>query len=205
MNVFFDLDGTLLNSKKRLYLLFKELVPKSNLTFEKYWKLKRNKINHKSILIDNYNYSEDDYINFEKNFFEKIELIDYLKHDTLVNGVYETLETLSMKDKLYIITMRQNKDNLYSQLKQFSITKYFTDILISEKKYNKTELIRMVQFQNSDFIIGDTDYDILTGTNLGIQTIAVCYGFLNKKKIIEYKPNYIVSKLPKVVSILYPE
>ena len=43
MKIFFDLDGTLIDSKLRMYNLFQELVPQSNLTFVEYWEYKKNK------------------------------------------------------------------------------------------------------------------------------------------------------------------
>ena len=46
MNIFFDLDGTLIDSKLRLYSLFQKLVPESILTYDEYWKYKMNKISH---------------------------------------------------------------------------------------------------------------------------------------------------------------
>ena len=36
MNIFFDLDGTLLDSKERLYYLFQHLVPECKFSFEEY-------------------------------------------------------------------------------------------------------------------------------------------------------------------------
>ena len=44
MKIFFDLDGTLINSKMRLYSLFQELVSASNLSFDEYWNLKKKKL-----------------------------------------------------------------------------------------------------------------------------------------------------------------
>ena len=58
VNIFFDLDGTLLDSRKRLYKLFQDLVLESNLTIDEYWELKRNKINHKTILIEKFGYTK---------------------------------------------------------------------------------------------------------------------------------------------------
>jgi len=52
--VFFDLDGTLPDSRERLYRLFCELVPESRLSFDKYWALKRRKQDHKTILASLY-------------------------------------------------------------------------------------------------------------------------------------------------------
>ena len=56
MKIFFDLDGTLINSKIRLYSLFQELVPVSNFSFDEYWDFKQNKINHATILRKKFNF-----------------------------------------------------------------------------------------------------------------------------------------------------
>jgi phosphoglycolate phosphatase len=58
LNLFLDLDGTLLDSKKRLYKLFDFLVPESDLSYEDYWNLKRNAVGHVDILKDKFNYSD---------------------------------------------------------------------------------------------------------------------------------------------------
>ena len=49
MNIVFDFDGTIIDASERLYRLFQDLVPRSALSKEAYWALKRNKINHNMI------------------------------------------------------------------------------------------------------------------------------------------------------------
>ncbi|GHT86686.1 hypothetical protein FACS1894137_12600 [Spirochaetia bacterium] len=41
---------------------------------------------------------------------------------------------------------------------------------------------------DENFLIGDTGYDILTGKELNVNTIAVTYGFLKKEILEAYKP-----------------
>ena len=202
MNIFFDLDGTLLDSKKRLYTLFQNLVPNSGLSMEEYWELKRNNIDHRNILSKKFNYSEKDYNQFEKIFLEKIEQLDYLKLDTIFIGVYELLDALIQENNVFLVTSRKNKVNALIQLKLFDICKYFKDVLITGYYYDKAELIGMIKYQKEDFIIGDSGYDILTGQQLGIHTIAVSYGFLNKQILENYKPEFIVDNLVEITGIL---
>lgn len=54
MNIVFDLDGTLLDSRRRLYVLFQRLVPGSLLSFDEYWSLKRNGTGHETILLERF-------------------------------------------------------------------------------------------------------------------------------------------------------
>jgi phosphoglycolate phosphatase len=199
--IFFDLDGTLLDSRRRLFTLFQKLVPKSNLSIDEYWELKRNKKDHKTILVEKYNYSDDEFNQFERAFFENIELFAYLKLDTLVYNTHEVLNNLVNKNKLYIVTSRQNKSNVIIQLKNLSIYRYFADVLVTEHKCEKAELITKLQYKAEDFIVGDTGYDVLTGIKLGIHTIAVSYGFLNKQKLEDYNPEFIVNSLSEIIPI----
>ena len=50
-----------------------------------------------------------------------------------------------------------------------------------------------IAINSSDWFVGDTGKDIETGKSLGMQTAAVLYGFLNKEKLIEYKPDLIIN------------
>jgi len=202
VNIFFDLDGTLLDSRKRLYALFQDLVSESNLTIDEYWELKRNKTNHKTILTERFKYKKDDVDHFEREFLNKIERFDYLQFDIPVYGSYDVLNRLVKTNSLYIVTSRQNKENVFIQLKNLEMYKYFKDILATENKCEKTDLIRILQYQCDDFIIGDTDNDILSGSQLGIHTIAVSYGFLNKQKLGEYNPEFIIDNLIEVIEII---
>ena len=59
MNIIFDFDGTLIDSKERLFKLFSFLVPQSNLDFKAYWELKKQGIGHAEILEKHFNYQSN--------------------------------------------------------------------------------------------------------------------------------------------------
>lgn len=203
MNIFFDLDGTLIDSSDRLYDLFCDLIQECKLSKEEYWELKRNKINHKKILLDKFNYSENEYINFEKVWLSKIETKEYLIKDKLKTNADDILKALSPKHNLFIVSARQNKINAINELKRFNILKYFDEILITENKYTKQELIKnLCKSRNKNVMIGDTGYDILTGKDLDMVTIAICDGFLSKEKLLEYEPNYVVDNINEIGKII---
>ena len=72
MKIFLDLDGTLIDSKLRLYGLFQELVPESILTYEEYWNYKKDKINHKKILKKYFKFNDCDIKLFQTTFKNSI-------------------------------------------------------------------------------------------------------------------------------------
>lgn len=193
MNIFFDLDGTLLNSQKRLYELFQYLVPTSELSFEEYWKLKRNKVNHEELLTTQFGYSPEEFKKFEHIWMKEIELEKWLNLDLPFEGVTDFLKTLGEKNTLYLVTARQSKEMVNKQLRNFGWDSIFESVFVTEQRKEKHALIQEnVTVSPIDWFIGDTGLDIKVGKQLGIKTAAVLSGFLNKEKLTAYKPDLIL-------------
>lgn len=196
MNLFFDLDGTLLDSKPRLYHLFQHLVPSSSFTFDEYWQLKKDKVNHRAILLRYFSYNEEQVNRFEQEWMTNIEHPEWLRFDIPVNGVTEYLELIKSRHNIYLVTARQFEHVLLNQIKQHGWETMFTQIFVTAQKNQKHELIaRGVITSNEDWFIGDTGKDIETGKILGMRTAAVLTGFLNKARLSEYNPDIIVDSV----------
>ena len=194
MKIFFDLDGTLIDSKQRLYRLFQHLVPSSVLTFEEYWSYKKHKIDHKKILETKFSFSEKNIVSFQKNWMDKIELPEWLAFDKPFKGVTAYLIELQKQHELYLVTARQFESSVLMQLADFGWTGIFTKVFVTAQKSEKIDMLENAVSTNSaDWFVGDTGKDIETGKSLGIQTAAVLSGFLNQEKLTEYKPDIIVN------------
>ena len=196
MNLFIDLDGTLIDSKLRLYQLFQYLVIDSELSFEEYWELKRNKIDHKEILSSKFNYTNDQYITFLNKWMSEIELEKWLDLDIPFNGVTSFLENMSKQNSLHVVTARQSSKNTLAQLKKFNWDNYLDSVFITEQKHSKLDLVKNnINVTSDDWFIGDTGKDIEAGKKLGIKTAAVLSGFLNEKCLIAYNPDIIIDNI----------
>jgi phosphoglycolate phosphatase len=194
MNIFFDLDGTLIDSRQRLYQLFQSLVPTSELSFDEYWALKRNKISHKEILLSKFNYSNEQYSDFEKKWMSEIELEKWLQLDTPFEGIVDVLLLLSKNHDLFVVTARQSESIALEQIKSFGWENIFTKILVTQQQQEKHDLIKnAVRVTPEDWFIGDTGKDIQTGKLLGIKTAAVLSGFLSKESLLPYQPDIIIN------------
>lgn len=195
MKIFFDLDGTLFDSKARLYQLFQHLVPISNLSFDDYWALKMDKISHATLLKRKFAFTETELVNFEYSWMNLIEQPEWLALDKPLKGLKVFLEQLKKDNELYIVTARQFEDKLYEQLKQHQILSYFETILVTNQKKEKLDLISPFKVTKNDWLVGDTGKDIQTGKQLGMKTAGVLTGFLNKKKLSEYNPDVLVTSI----------
>ena len=58
MKIIFDLDGTLICSKKRLHKLFLDLTKATNFELQSYWNLKHQGKRNEDILRDEFGFSE---------------------------------------------------------------------------------------------------------------------------------------------------
>jgi phosphoglycolate phosphatase len=176
--------------------LFQHLVPSSTFTFDEYWQLKKNKINHRAILIKYFNYSEESISLFEKEWMSKIEDSQWLRFDIPFKGVTDFLKLLKTENNIYLVTARQFEQVLLNQIKQHGWEALFTGIFVTAQKNQKHELIEKgVITSNKDWFIGDTGKDIETGKILGMRTAAVLTGFLSKDRLIEYNPDIIVDSV----------
>lgn len=203
LNIIFDLDGTLIDSKLRLYNLFSELVPLSELSFDSYWNLKRRGIGHEVILKDYFYYTHRDYQGFQNKWLSLIESSAYLALDTKINNVHRVLEDCNGQFFLHLCTARQLRDAAISQLKRLDLHDYFVNILVTENKISKSDLIRQnVNLEPEDWMVGDTGHDVLAGKSLNIQTCSVTSGFLGKESLLKYGPDKFIGSISELIAVV---
>ncbi len=196
MNIFFDLDGTLVDSRLRMYSLFQSLVSESKMSFDAYWRLKKENYKHRDILQKMFSYSEQESMAFEGEWLKSIELPSWLALDRPVEGVTEYLKRASEKSNLYIVTARQSEKNALSQISSFGWLELFDKIMVTNLVKQKHEMIKyVVKIEKTDWFIGDTGADIESGKKLGVKTAGVLSGFMSKEGLLTYKPDLIVNSV----------
>ncbi len=196
-NIFFDLDGTLINAGKRMYSLFQFLVPQSKLTYSEYWDLKRHKVNHQMILQQRFGYDEERFKVFEKEWLSLIETDEYLAMDTIYPNVPEMLSELQKDYTLYVVTARQFKQKTLGQLQALGLLGFFKKVLVTEAVKTKEDLIRqeISTLDPEDLLIGDTGHDILTAKALNVRSVAVSYGFTALEILKTYEPDQQIKSI----------
>lgn len=209
-HIFFDLDGTLIDSRARLYNLFHELVPNNPLSFDAYWKLKRQGLNQNALLTQYFHYSDKEIEAFKQLWLKKIEEPERLDLDIPFDGAKDLLARLANEHALYLLSARQFPQRTQTQIAHFGWTSYFQALFITEQKQSKASLLRAHFSSNKhDVIIGDSCEDILTGKELGMHTIAVYSGIIGKDILLSYKPDElcrdvrdVTFKIPKFLQIV---
>ncbi|TFC70747.1 HAD family hydrolase [Cryobacterium sp. TMS1-20-1] len=194
MNIVFDLDGTLLDSKARLYELFQHLVPSSLLSYKQYWELKGNKFTNQIILAERFAYDNEATAAFVKDWMQLIETPEFLALDSNFSGMHDALSRLREQADLYVCTARQDRAAALDQLERLGLLEYFGQVLVTEQRTTKETLIALhVEGRTDmDWMLGDTGKDVQAGKAMDMNTCAVLSGFMNASSLRAYKPDLIL-------------
>lgn len=185
--IFLDLDGPILEGKKRHYQCYKDIVELYGgnvLDIDLYWDMKRSKIT-RDILLNQSNF-QGTYTIFFEEWMKHIEDEKYLVWDTLKPQVVEVLNTWKkFTSKIVLVTMRQNRNFLLQQLKNLKVYDFLDEIIDCPPQIQNTkfEALKNKEF-NSAIFIGDTEEDTKTAKMLNIKSIGITNG-LRKKEFLD--------------------
>jgi len=206
MKIFFDLDGTLIDVSKRYYFVHKKaalVIGKKSLSFKEYWQKKRKKIPENKIL--NIDSESSQFKQYKKIRIKLLESSDTLKLDVPFKDTRRILDSLSKKHKLYLITLRRNRSNLHTQLKQLKLNKFFSKIFSSppdkDLTITKIKIIKNLGYSKNDLIIGDTEADTEAAKKLGIRSVAVFSGIRTESFLKKYHPDILIKDVSHLLKI----
>jgi len=185
--VIFDMDGTLIDSKKDITIsinyvrkvnhnlepLSEEFVVKAINTQER---------NLAKLFYNTDTYETKDRVLFEKHYKEQC-----IENPYLYEGVLELLETL--KADGVNLSVATNAPTLFAKtmLEHLEVASLFDVIIgadeVKESKPNPEMLLRILQHYNYDatkdeaWMVGDNSKDMLSAKNAGIKAIFAAWGF----------------------------
>jgi len=194
LNIFLDYDGTILNSMGRVYALFQELAPAGGLSYEAYWALKRDGVKQEAILKDILGYGPEAVTRYKKQWLALIEEPARLATDFMIPGLEKFLARQAGRRNLYLVTNRQFKDRALTQVQNLGIASFFNDFFVTGQRLSKAALIRNAGLRPSqeDIFLGDGGEDILAARELNMNAGAVTWGFLNRRCLAAYKPDFYI-------------
>jgi HAD superfamily hydrolase (TIGR01509 family) len=203
--IFLDLDGTIVDSReayceaaRTAFQAIGQKPPEPKATLEIPRRLERKQ-------------PLNDIIKGDTQKFLKIYLQTYYaitpQKTKLFPNVPTTLNTLSKKAKLALITMRAvKKENITNDLEHFGIAKHFTHVVTAldthKPKPSPEALIKCVKAidaQICDCIIaGDSISDIKAGKAAGAKTAAVLTGLFSQQELTKEHPDLILKNINKL-------
>ena len=194
-NLFFDLDGTIINSEKGILNSVRYMADALSIELPPYEKLKKfiGPPPHRSFK-EIFGARDDElelYITKYREYYLKKGMLEC----TLYEGIIPMLEALKDKYSLYITT---SKPAPFARkiLKELGADFYFKKIAGPEKdsathtkKDVLNDVINEFKLKKEDCVlIGDTLYDGQGAMECGIDFIGVTYGFGDYDELIKYSP-----------------
>jgi len=180
-NVAIDLDGTLLDSRRRHIVVLTDCINSINSTaytpddFHDFASYKSQGHTGLSYLKDKKIPNEEAIISL---WIQKIEHKKYLRLDRLYPNVLRDLKRMSDRYNLFLSTARANKSNALWQISESGIGDFFCDMKVVKSRgnvgLNKYRAIRSIPL---DFVIGDTEVDLALANYAQCGFFPLNYGF----------------------------
>ncbi|PZU97914.1 MAG: haloacid dehalogenase [Pseudanabaena sp.] len=213
--IFTDFDGPIMDVSERyyqVYLYCVEKISKSSqtikvLTKSEFWELKRSQVSEQKIAKIS-GFSDERSIAFAHLRRATVHTDPYFRYDQLIESAVIGLEAAQQSGtELAVMTMRRRRE-LDQVLDQYNLRRFFPEdrIFCLSNDYVKTVdtedkplLMKYAQANlppvKQQWMIGDTEADIITAQRFNIPAIAVLSGIRNQTQLEKYQPNHIVPNL----------
>lgn len=205
--IFFDLDGTLINTNKLIVSSF-QYVFKENLNLM----VEEQEIVQyfgEPLSYTMAKYTKDRVEELVQKYVE-YSLSIHDEYTEEFNGVEKGLSYLKEKGyKLAIVTSKRRSTALRG-LRLFDLEKYF-DVIISPEDTEKhkpcgepvLKACEVLDLSPEEVLmVGDSHNDILCGRNAGAKTCLVKYTALPLEKLLEHKPDYVIESIEDIGNII---
>ena len=156
-----DLDGTIIDSTKRHYLLLQKLLKESsapiNFNHQDYLSYKRNGHNNYDFLTKRLNINPRLANKIQKEWVNNIESPELILTDNLYPDVIKFLNDIkSLGYNIVFLTSRQSQENLYKELEHLGLIFFPKQIIVVHG--NKVDAFRNIP-DSPKIMIGDTEMD----------------------------------------------
>lgn len=190
MTYIFDIDGTLVDSKKRHSILLKRLLDnltnkKLVLNEEEYLGYKASGRSTKDYLHEVLGYDEAIARKIAEEWTSKIEDRELLLHDELYPETRLVLECLKEQTIIYL-SARESKENLLEELERLEILQFADEVIVSSPKQSVNDKALKIKeiihkYRSRVMVVGDTETDYFAAVNNRQPYYILNRGFRNKE------------------------
>jgi phosphoglycolate phosphatase len=134
-----------------------------------------------------------------------------LYENKVYSGMEELLCNLHKQKKMLIVATSKPTEFSVKILEYFNLLQYFTAIIGSNLDGTRTDKGDVIEFALTSqniaecskiVMVGDRKYDIIGAKTNGIAAIAVTYGYGSHDELVFAEPNYIVSSVEELSTLL---
>ncbi|MGN1405891.1 MAG: HAD family hydrolase [Erysipelotrichaceae bacterium] len=211
--IIFDLDGTVLDTLLDLKTAVNRVMNKLGYREQSYEEV-RNKVGSGFRNLMFRCIGKEDVSEEELDKAENQMVIEYKDcyHDNTkpYEGINELLTYLKGKD-IKIAINSNKKDDYTKKLIELNFPFIDPDLVLGKREgykvkpdpANNSELMEKMKVNTDEVLyVGDSLVDIKTARNSNLKAISVSWGFVDKEKLIEAKPDYIIDKPYELIDII---
>ena len=174
-----DLDGTIINSTKRHYLLLKKLLRDNsifvNFDHQEYLSYKRNGHNNYSFLTKKLNLDPELANKIQKEWINNIESPELISTDSLYPDAIKFLNDIkNLGHNIIFLTSRQSQENLHKELKHLGLMIFPKQIIVVCG--SKVDALRNIS-DKPKIMIGDTEMDFEAAEESNAKSYILDRGF----------------------------
>ena len=204
ITVVLDLDGTLINTSPRHYVVYRTIVHQFGITplpFNAYWKTRRQGLSNLDVLKENGLSSRHEALAAEM-WLTNIESLEMLKQDQVFPGGMLWLEINQANVGFVLVTLRSHPDNLFNQLDWLGLTPFFKNVLVVPHQPKphcaKANAVKTTIDANILIWIGDSEVDMLAAKLLSVPAIGVNSGMRSASKLKSAGARWLFDKITQI-------
>lgn len=211
--IIFDMDGTLVDSERDTFLCFNHILNESmnfKITYKEFKELaglSLEKMFEKVLPNEAKNLSTKLTKRCRQYSINEKHCIDT---SVLYEGVEEIILSLKKQKFILVIVSNKPKRAVDYTIEHFKINQFDLIIGISESTFDSKPNPEVINYvlekynlkKDDAVIIGDSQIDIQTGKNAGIDTIALTYGYDTKENLKKQNPTIIIDNFKDLKNIL---
>jgi phosphoglycolate phosphatase-like HAD superfamily hydrolase len=200
----FDLDGTLLDVRRRHYAVYSHVLRELGqppLPEAEYWRRRRDGEGTLAVVGD---LPGDIVSRFQAAWLDRIESRHYLALDRPYADVRGVLMELCRDHRLVLVTLRRDAAALSWQLWESRLTPFFKEV-VSPSYYiptRKSELLPYWYPIGEAWVIGDSEADLELASDLGAKCICLSEGVRSADFLRERGATVIASSVRELPSLL---
>ena len=195
-----DLDGTVIDSTKRHYLLLKKLLQDSSLstTFSAkgYLSYKRDGHSNYDFLTKKINIDPELANKIQTEWIANIESQEWIATDVLYPDAIKFLNNIKNSGhRIIFLTIRQNPKTLHYELKKLHLTSFPEQVIIAQK--DKIAALHDIPY-NQKLLVGDTEVDFNAAKNANIISFILNRGFRSPRFLHKLGINQTYKNLDEI-------
>jgi phosphoglycolate phosphatase-like HAD superfamily hydrolase len=205
--IYFDLDGTLIDVRRRHYAAYANTLGELELTpllEAEYWCARRHGASSAQLLGQA---DDGTRAGFLEGWLARVERPDYLRIDTLMPGAAYALDELDGRYDLVLVTLRRDARALAQQIERLGLGDRFAAVLCRADARGADSKIGLLRsygaaIERDDVIVGDSEADIEAARTLGLRSVCVTNGVRDDAYLRRLQPDILVQGVAHVATAL---